>query len=233
MPNERTLECDGSVVRNLRLARGLSQFALAAATRTRFLARTSADQGSLSTIKRIERGKGVLAGKVEAVASVLGVPVTRLLSRGCRARLGRAAEAPRSGDTAPVPRATLPTEITTTIRLTCEARFRKILVDDHQLVLEGRMPGERYWRSYWYHQWDQFRYWKDGVLDDATFRAWMRFRHLEYRDNPSAGGIDYRTGWQQFAGWANDAEFSRFMESVFREAGHSRDGSDDPWGSKD
>ena len=35
------------------------------------------------------------------------------------------------------------------------------------LVLAGTMPADPYWKSYWYHQWDQFQYWRDGALDSS------------------------------------------------------------------
>lgn len=234
VPNQRTLQCDGTLVSSLRIARGFSRATLAARTRERFLARMSKDQCSSSTVKRIEQGNDVLAGKVEAIAGALGAPIVRLLSRNCRDRLGQAAGGVFLEDVPPAIATTEPVSTPLAIRLECEARFRKILVDDHQLVIEGRMQAERYWRSYWYHQWDQFRYWRDGALDSSTFFAWMRFRRLEYRDNSSTGGIDYRTGWREFARWVNDPEFSRFMERVFLSEDRigPGDGFDEPEGPR-
>jgi len=65
------------------------------------------------------------------------------------------------------------------------------------------------------HQWDKFRYWREGSLDDVTYLAWMPFRYREHRDNQKLRDLDYRSGWRAFSTWHEDAEFTGFMELVF------------------
>ncbi len=233
----RTLIADADVVRELRVARGLSRSRLVAMATQ--LHRSDAARWttlSISTLRRLEVGQPVLLDALHTVAHVLGADVHDMLSAESRAQFrslapdvlqqsrrpppaderqlinqkppeqpGRSA-AVRSGTSNP---------IALRVRLHCEMRFQTIIVDYHERVRLGRVGETRFWRLYWSHQIDQFQYWKEGLLDDRTFRRWMEARAHDYATNWKVKRIDYRTAWKQFRDWTPSKDFVDVIELVF------------------
>jgi len=220
MGRGRTLPPTGDAIRQLRVARGLSPERFVTLVRERYLAdRGHRSTFSLSTLKRMESGRHVFIGSIEAAAGALGVPLMRIVAPEGRAELGGAGtEAAHPAHTTQAPpwgAGAIGPVTVVHVRLTCEERFRKILIQEYRAVQEGKMREERYWKSYWYHQLDQFRYWRDGLLDEETFRTWMRARRRDFVDDQRLRTTSFRTGWAGFRDWAKEGDFSSFVEMVF------------------
>jgi hypothetical protein len=76
------------------------------------------------------------------------------------------------------------------VRLSCQKRWNDIAFDMRLKLLTASaefraMHEKAYFEQFWAHQWDQFHYWEEGLLDTRTFMLWMRYRYIEHR-NPSA-----------------------------------------------
>jgi hypothetical protein len=100
----------------------------------------------------MESGRHVLIGSIEAAAGALGVPLVRIVAPEGRAELGGAGtEAVHPAHTTQAPPLggdSIDAATVVHVRLTCEERFRKILIDEYRAVREGKMCEERYWKSY-------------------------------------------------------------------------------------
>lgn len=234
-PTIRTLSADADVVRNLRIARGLSRSRLVAIAGE--LHRSEPNRWttlSLSTLRRIEAGEPVMIDVLHTVARLLETNVLEILSPSSRAHLRgigppeRENRPPPSAGTSrqapvPAPHRSRPGTAQRTgspllalrVRLHCETRFQTIMVDYYERARRGGIEEVRFWRLYWSHQMDQFQYWKDGLLDEATYRRWLEARTHDHSVNWKVKETDYREGWTQFRDWTPHKDFVELMELVF------------------
>lgn len=78
------------------------------------------------------------------------------------------------------------------VRLACQKRWNEIEFDMRLKAENADTKSktkyiEAYYRQFWAHQWDQFHYWQDGLLDTRTFMLWMRYRYRDRRAKPGRG----------------------------------------------
>ncbi len=79
-----------------------------------------------------------------------------------------------------------------------------------------------YYESFWNLHNDEFNLWRDGYIDDKTYRIWLDSRHAEYHSvNNVTGNMNYKEGWDKIKEINKDADFLEAMDKVFK--GHAAD----------
>jgi transcriptional regulator with XRE-family HTH domain len=232
MTDRRTLLVDGQHLRALREQKGWSRDTFLELLHQR--SREGDDHithFTLSTLKRLERGGRAMASSVRAAAALLGVPIEAIaITESTRGSVRGEVYAPGNrgeSNTSSAARAPAPVHALALAphrlvdqqarwRLYCMDVYRRIVLDEARAVRQRVMPAKEYWAHFWDHQRDQFRLWRDGLLDDATYADWLAYRPREYRDNMRLCGMTYRQGWRAYCEWCRDTEFAEFMDGCFR-----------------
>lgn len=72
-------------------------------------------------------------------------------------------------------------------------------------------------RSYWALQYEQWEYFKLGLIPDSMFKAWMRARVLCFSEESAErlGGKSYRNSWESCRGdYRHVADFIEYMTTL-------------------
>jgi hypothetical protein len=95
-------------------------------------------------------------------------------------------------------------------------RFDALVERRESIQLSGpKTDSSHYYERFWNLQNDEFTMWREGYIEDKSYRAWLDVRHEEYRVNESTGDKSYQEGWDHYANINKDAEFQSFMREVF------------------
>lgn len=79
----------------------------------------------------------------------------------------------------------------TDVLLDCNKRFNEI-----DLLRRSReVNAQDYFEQFWYLQYDQYTFWKEGFVSDQTFGNWLNDRRDEWVQNNEIGGVTYRDAW--------------------------------------
>lgn len=95
-------------------------------------------------------------------------------------------------------------------------RFDQLIERRESINLSGSTTDSQYYyQRFWILQNDQFTLWREGYIEDRTYRAWLDARHEEYRANESTGNKTYLQGWDSVKTVSLDVDFQKFMDEVF------------------
>ena len=92
-------------------------------------------------------------------------------------------------------------------------RYRR-KVNDRQ----NKKEAISYYSDFWRAQYRQYDCWRQGYIDDATFRHWITLKKYDYDAKKSVAGMEFKEGWKVAADEykRNDKkDFAEFMNRVF------------------
>ena len=90
------------------------------------------------------------------------------------------------------------------------------IMKDRELVAKQKLSSDKYWRSFWFLQQEQYYLWKDGMINNNIFQIWMNFRRSEWNRNESLAGVSYRDAYQTVVKTGLlTSDFQEYMKEVF------------------
>jgi hypothetical protein len=80
---------------------------------------------------------------------------------------------------------------------------------------QNKEEATSYYYDFWNVQHNQYDCWKQGYIDDATFKYWMTLRKHDYDAKKSIAGMEFKEGWEVVAEEYKDTDFAPFINKVF------------------
>jgi hypothetical protein len=77
---------------------------------------------------------------------------------------------------------------------------------------DGQKDPEQFWDRFWNLQFDQFTHWRQGFVNDHTFKYWMTCRHKDYSN------LKYEKAWESRKHTWRGTDFAKFMQCVHDES---------------
>ncbi|SRR6266478_5183842 len=108
--------------------------------------------------------------------------------------------------------------------VTFQKRYDELAYDVRSKVDSDEKATE-YYHRFWDLQFEQYQYWKLGMIQPEIYGSWMEFRRQEFVRNYKIRNVTFQEGWLEgknylFAGDPKRSgyykEFADFMDGVFR-----------------